>query len=87
VLSLAESVIQVYTGCSNKLRVTSVDIFRVDASGVLWLETATDLQSAKARVEALGPGEYLISDPAKGDKVQITIKHVANERVHSPPKS
>lgn len=54
---------------------TFLDIFRMDASGApLWLEAATDLHSARARVEALGaihPGEYLIFDARTRGKILL----------------
>jgi len=48
------------------------DIFRTETEGVLWLESATTLESAKARVEQIAgrsPGEYLLLNQVTGDKV------------------
>ena len=58
--------------------VAQFDIFKTDRNGnVVWLEVATDLESAKARVEAIGksdPGEYLILDQHSGAKIAIKIR-------------
>jgi hypothetical protein len=50
------------------------DIFRMEAKGVLWVESAPTLDHAKSRVEELAkcaPGEYLLLNHANGEKVVI----------------
>ena len=52
-----------------------VDIFKSDRRGVLWVGVASDLESAKAHIQALGksqPGEYLIMDQRTGDKIAVS---------------
>ena len=47
------------------------DIFRMDPSGVLWLEAATSIDDAKTRAQQLAahsPGEYLLLDQISGSK-------------------
>jgi len=49
------------------------DIFRMDASGILWQEAATSIDDAKTRAQLLAvhsPGEYLLLDQSTG------VKHV-----------
>lgn len=53
-----------------------LDVFRLETGGVLWLESAATLESAKARVQELAvysPGEYLVVDQKTGDKHVITL--------------
>ena len=52
----------------------SVDVFRVEASGVRWLESASCIESASARVQELAmdsPGEYLVLDHRTGNKYAV----------------
>jgi hypothetical protein len=55
--------------------VAPFDIFRVDEpDGMLWIEAATELEAAKARVAALmqaNPCEYLIFSQKTGNKISI----------------
>src|SRR5260370_21515812 len=47
------------------------DIFKVESSGLRWMEVAVDLERAKARVKVLGassPGEYMILNPNTSEK-------------------
>jgi len=49
----------------------TLDIFRLETCGVLWLESAATLEHAKTRVRELAaraPGEYLVLDQKTGDK-------------------
>lgn len=49
------------------------DIFRMETTGVLWLESAATLESAKTRVHELAansPGNYLVVDQSSG------VRHV-----------
>jgi hypothetical protein len=51
------------------------DIFRVEMGGVLWLESAADLEQAKTRVQTISagaPGEYLVLNQRTGSKIFIT---------------
>jgi hypothetical protein len=53
------------------------DIFKVESSGLRWMEASADLERAKARVKILAvssPGEYLIVNAITGDKVSIPQK-------------
>lgn len=50
------------------------DIFKVESAGLRWVETAADLERAKARVKSLAatsPGEYLIANQQTGEKISI----------------
>jgi hypothetical protein len=50
------------------------DIFKVESSGLRWMEVAVDLERAKARVKVLGtssPGEYIILNQNTGEKISI----------------
>jgi hypothetical protein len=50
------------------------DIFKVESSGVRWMEAAPNLERAKARVKVLAassPGEYMIVNQATGEKISI----------------
>lgn len=50
------------------------DIFKVDSSGLRWMEVAADLERAKARVKLLAassPGEYIILNQNTGEKISI----------------
>ena len=67
-----------------------IDIFRIESSGVLWVETATSVPSAEARIQQLAlscPGEYIVLEHATGKK--YVIKAEAPQRLHgnAPPKS
>ncbi|HXN51160.1 MAG TPA: hypothetical protein VN943_04425 [Candidatus Acidoferrum sp.] len=53
------------------------DIFKMDSSGLRWMEAAPDLDHAKARVGILAassPGEYIILDQNTGEKISIQSK-------------
>jgi hypothetical protein len=50
------------------------DIFRVEAGGVLWLESSPSLVSAKARIQELSaslPGDFLVLDHETGKQIQV----------------
>ena len=48
------------------------DIFKVQADGSLrWMAAAANVESAKARVKKLGPGEYVIVDQQVGRRISI----------------
>jgi hypothetical protein len=50
------------------------DIFKMENDGVRWMEAATDLERAKARVKLLAAslsGEYLIANKETGEKISI----------------
>jgi len=60
-----------------------LDIFRIDSGGVLWVESATSVASAEARIHQLArscPGEYFILEHATGKK--YVIKAEAPERLY-----
>ena len=52
-----------------------IDIFRVNEKGeLLWVEPATTVDDAKARIQELGvrePGEYLIFDHECAEKIML----------------
>jgi hypothetical protein len=51
-----------------------IDIFRVEPKGVLWLESSTSVDEARARIQLLGvqdPGEYVLLNQATGNKLMI----------------
>ena len=51
-----------------------LDIFRVETSGVMWVESAATLEDAKARVQELAarsPAEYLLLDQTTGNKLVV----------------
>jgi hypothetical protein len=53
------------------------DIFKVDDSGLRWLEAVADLDTAKARVRILAassPCEYVILNQTTGEKISIQPK-------------
>lgn len=53
------------------------DIFKVESASVRWLESAADLESARARVNALAassPSEYIIVNQKTGEKISIKPK-------------
>jgi len=53
------------------------DIFKVDSSGLRWMEAAADLEVAKARVRTLAatsPGEYIILNQTTGEQISIQPK-------------
>lgn len=61
---------------------TSFDIFRVENSGVRWLEAAAGLEEAKSRVRqiaAKAPGEFLVLNQHTGDKIFIKLDGVNSE--------
>src|SRR5258708_17134049 len=50
------------------------DIFKVESSGLRWMEVAVDFERAKGRVEGVGassPGEYMIFNHNPGEKISI----------------
>ena len=60
-----------------------VDIFRIESSGVLWVESATSVASAEARIQQLAlscPGEYIVLEHATGKK--HVIKAEASQRLY-----
>jgi hypothetical protein len=51
-----------------------LDIFRVETSGVLWVESAATMEDAKARVQELAvrsDAEYILLDQKTGNKLVI----------------
>jgi hypothetical protein len=51
-----------------------LDIFRVETSGVLWVESAATMADAKARIQELAArsqAEYVLLDQKTGDKLVI----------------
>jgi hypothetical protein len=55
---------------------SSFDIFRIDAGGVRWLESAASLEEAEARVQKIAqkiPGQYLVLNQQNGSKLFITL--------------
>jgi hypothetical protein len=53
------------------------DIFKVESSGLRWMEAAADLERAKTRVKVLAasaPGEYIILNQNTGEKIPIKSK-------------
>lgn len=53
------------------------DIFKVESSGLRWMEAAADLERARARVKVLAaswPGEYFILNQNTGEKISIRSK-------------
>jgi len=60
-----------------------IDIFRIESSGVLWVESAGSVACAEARVQRLArscPGEYLVLEHATGKK--YVIKTEPPERLY-----
>jgi hypothetical protein len=52
----------------------SLDIFRVETSGVLWVESAATMEDAKVRVQELAVrshAEYILLDQKTGNKLVI----------------
>lgn len=53
------------------------DIFKKESQGEhCWIETAMDLEAAKARVKALGstaPGEYMVLNQSTGSRIVIKV--------------
>jgi len=67
-----------------------VDIFRIESSGVLWVESARSVASAEVRIQQLAlsrPGEYIVLEHATGKK--HVIKAEAPQRLYgnAPHKS
>src|SRR6267378_2282263 len=53
------------------------DIFKVESSGLRWIEAVADLERAKSRVNVLAassPGEYIILNQETGEKISINPK-------------
>ena len=68
------------------------DIFKADGNGVVWIEAAPDLLTAKELVRAIGeslPGQYLVLDRATGNKTSIEVdsqgKDISRPIVSLPP--
>ena len=63
------------------------DIFRTEENGdLLWLEAVPDLETAKARVQAMGtlaPGRYMILSQRTGNKLCLEVDN--RGRVHGQP--
>lgn len=58
-----------------------VDIFRIDAKGVLWLESSRSVDEATARIKQLGEkaaGEYLLLNHATGNKLTIKVEAIGS---------
>jgi len=56
-----------------------LDVFRLETSGVRWLESAATLECAKARIQEFAvrsPGEYLVVDQRTGNKHVIRLDGV-----------
>jgi hypothetical protein len=54
-----------------------LDIFRLESCGVLWLASATSLESAQARAQELAvrsTGDYLVLDLEAGNKHEHVLK-------------
>jgi hypothetical protein len=50
------------------------DIFKVESSGLRWMEAAAELERARARVKVLAassPGEYMIANQETGERIFI----------------
>lgn len=57
-----------------------LDIFKVEADGIVWKGTAENLEVAKQCVKVMvvtSPGDYLIFSPATGDKTVIKLEECA----------
>jgi hypothetical protein len=55
--------------------VPSLDIFRIESSGVRWCEAATTVETAKARIEKLAVsshGNYFIFDQTNGQRIPVS---------------
>jgi hypothetical protein len=53
------------------------DIFKLESSGLRWMEAVADLERAKARVKTLpasSPGEYVILNQKTAEKISIKPK-------------
>jgi hypothetical protein len=63
--------------------VPSFDIFKTEANGsVLWRESATTLEQARARARelaAVAPGEYFILSHRTGNRLRIEPSHPSPE--------
>jgi hypothetical protein len=62
--------------------VPSLDIFRVESSGVLWCEAAATVEAAKAHIQKLAissPGSYFILNQETGQRTPVSV-----ESGHSP---
>jgi len=56
-----------------------LDVFHVNTSDVLWIESAATLESAKARAQELAvrsPGEYFVVDQTTRNKYAIKLDGV-----------
>lgn len=56
------------------MQILSFDIFRLDSSGLIWVEAAKGLEEAKLRVETLmidASTCYMILDQSTGNKVWV----------------
>jgi hypothetical protein len=66
-----------------------IDIFQLETAGVRWLESAPNLEHAKARVKefaANSPGEYVVLDQKTGSQIVIRSDevHGVSEPLRSP---
>ena len=55
--------------------VPSLDIFRIESSGVLWCGAVTTVETARDRIRKLAdssPGSYLILDQTTGQRIVVT---------------
>jgi hypothetical protein len=56
-----------------------LDFFRLESCGVLWLASATSLESAQARAQEFAvdsPGDYLVLDLETGNKHVLKLGSV-----------
>jgi hypothetical protein len=66
-----------------------IDIFRIESSGVLWVESATSVACAEARIQQLAlscPAEYIVLEHTTGKR--YVIKTEAPQRLYgnvAPP--
>ena len=63
--------------------IDSIDIFRSESSGVLWIESAKSVACAEARIRQLAlscPGEYIVLEHATGKT--YVIKTEASQRLY-----
>jgi hypothetical protein len=48
-----------------------LDVFKKEEGTYIWKGVAESLQDAKAKIEELGPGEFMIFSQASGNKITI----------------
>jgi hypothetical protein len=64
-----------------------IDIFRMEPTGVRWLEASRSLEDAKARVKELAeksPGEFVVLDQKTGSQVVINSDGLVNASDSDP---